>query len=207
MNGGSPPQINPYLFYFRAVNALKEVYPELPPHAVSGRRRYIVEHEVPSLAQAPAGSLVFRGTDESLGSLRKLKFAEPEVRLIEKQLQVSCQLSGNRSGWGPFQVKITWIDGARKPPSATIDVHRGDELVTAGFPIPETSTGDQKMRIEAVVRGDTEEIEYQPPASPPPKEFKMKPRRGALKVKSNEKYVIVHSTFKWREIKDQDADG
>ena len=205
MKGGSPPQSTPYRFYFRAVNALKEVYPDLPPHAESGRRRYIVEHEVPSLAQVPAGSLVFRGTDESLGSLRKLKFAEPEVRLIEKQLQVSCQLSGNRSGWGPFQVKITWINGAPKPPSATIDVHRGDELVTAGFPIPGNSTGDQKMRIEAVVRGDPAELEYQPPASPPPKEFKMTPRLGALTVTPNETYVLVQCTCEGLEAASQDA--
>src|SRR3989442_13631152 len=61
------------------------------------------------------------------------------------------------------------------------------------------------MRIEAVVRGDPAELEYQPPASPPPKEFKMTPRLGALTVTPNETYVLVQCTCEGLEAASQDA--
>jgi N-acetyl-anhydromuramyl-L-alanine amidase AmpD len=202
MKGATPPESTPYRFYFRAVNTLNELDPELPPHAAP-QRGYIVESSVPGLAKAPPASLIFRGADEQSGSLRKLAFAEPVAKLIENQLQVSCQLSGNRSGWAPFQVRITWMNGP-KPPSATRDVHRGDELVTASFPIPRNATGDQDVRIEAITRGDPAAVPYPKPA-PNKTTVKMTPRLGALTITPYEKYVLIQCACEGLEAASQDA--
>lgn len=137
---------------------------------------YYLEGELPTVAggRPPANPTV--GCDDAVGTLRPLGFGNLDIKLVGKNVQVYCQLTGNRMAWAPFRVKLTQTGGGQpKPASQTVEIHSGDELLQTQFPLANNAVVPATYTIAAELKSGHPPVAYPAPAPPAPLTYDFAP--------------------------------